>query len=89
MASGEATIVNKYGFHVRPSTTFSQLAKQFAADIHVEVNGARVDGKSVMELMTLGATRGAVVRIEAEGADADEAVAALVGHINDRFGGIE
>lgn len=88
-ASGESTILNKYGFHVRPSTQFMQKAREFKADITVEVNGLRADGKSIMQLMALGAMQGAVVKISAKGADADEAVAVLNSLIQGRFGGID
>ncbi len=85
----ETVLQNKYGFHARPSTTFALLAKQYQAAITVCVDGIKVDGKSVMALMSLGATRGSRVRIEAEGEDAEKAVAALKSHVDDRFGGIE
>ena len=88
-ANGESTILNKYGFHVRPSTQFMQKAREFKSDITVEVNGVRADGKSIMQLMALGAMQGAVVKINAKGDDADEAVAVLNALIQNRFGGID
>lgn len=88
-ASGESTILNKYGFHVRPSTQFMQKAREFKSDITVEVNSLRADGKSIMQLMALGAMQGAVVKISAKGADAEEAVAVLCALVQNRFGGID
>jgi Phosphotransferase System HPr (HPr) Family len=88
-ASGESTILNKYGFHVRPSTQFMQKAREFKSDITVEVNNLRADGKSIMQLMALGAMQGAIVKISAKGADAEEAVAVLCALVQDRFGGID
>ncbi len=88
-ASGESTILNKYGFHVRPSTQFMQKAREFKSDITVEVNSLRADGKSIMQLMALGAMQGAVVKISAKGVDAEEAVAVLCALVQDRFGGID
>ena len=88
-ASGESAILNKYGFHVRPSTQFMQAAREFKSDITVEVNGLRADGKSIMQLMALGAMQGAVVRISARGADAGEAVGILSALVQSRFGGID
>jgi phosphocarrier protein len=88
-ASQEVTIINKYGFHARPSTTFSQLARCFKSVIKVETNGLSGDGKSVMGLMSLGAPQGTVIRIIAQGEDAIAAVKALSEHVTDRFGGIE
>lgn len=88
-ASGETAILNKYGFHVRPSTQFMQKAREFQSDITVEVDNLRADGKSIMQLMALGAMQGAVVKITAKGPDASDAVATLVGLIQGRFGGID
>ena len=88
-ASAETAILNKYGFHVRPSTQFMQKAREFKSDITVEVDNIRADGKSIMQLMALGAMQGAAVRITAKGEDANEAVAALTALIQNRFGGID
>lgn len=88
-ASAETAILNKYGFHVRPSTQFMQKARDYKSDITVEVDGMRADGKSIMQLMALGAMQGAVVKIIAKGADAEEAVAGLIALIEGRFGGID
>ncbi len=87
--SAETPILNKYGFHVRPSTQFMQMAQGFDADIKVEVDGIAADGKSIMQLMALGAMQGAVVRITASGYDAPEAVNSLVNLVKSRFGGID
>ncbi|MDR1533634.1 MAG: HPr family phosphocarrier protein [Planctomycetota bacterium] len=85
----ETPILNKYGFHVRPSTQFMQKAKEFQADIRVEVDGVAADGKSIIQLMTLCAMQGAKVRIIASGPDARLASEALVTLIQGRFGGID
>ena len=87
--SAETTILNKYGFHVRPSTQFMQKAREFQSDITVEVENLRADGKSIMQLMALGAMQGAGVKITAKGSDAKEAVSVLVALIQGRFGGID
>lgn len=88
-ASAETVILNKYGFHVRPSTQFMQKAREFDSEITVEVDDLRADGKSIMQLMALGAMQGAKVRITAKGQDADQAVASLAALIQGRFGGID
>ena len=87
--SATTVILNKYGFHVRPSTQFMQMAREFQAEIQVEVDGVQADGKSIMQLMALGAMAGATVKITAKGADAQEAVHSLVNLIKSRFGGID
>ena len=87
--SAETAILNKYGFHVRPSTQFMQMAREYQAEINVEVDNLRADGKSIMQLMALGAMQGATVKITAKGPDAQEAVNSLVNLIKSRFGGID
>ena len=88
-AKSEAVILNKYGFHVRPSTQFMQAARQFKSEITVEVNSIRADGKSIMQLMALGAMQGEKVEITASGEDAERAAATLSSLIAGRFGGID
>lgn len=85
----DAEIINQYGFHARPSTSFSTLAKQFKSSVTVAADGAEVDGKSIMGLMSLGVQQGKVIRIQADGEDEQEALAALTAHVADRFGGID
>ncbi len=85
----ETVVQNKYGFHVRPSTRFMQLAKRFRSGVRVETGGLSADGKSIMELMTLGAARGSSLAITAEGPDEAEAAAALKQLVDESFGGIE
>ncbi|MDR2391359.1 MAG: HPr family phosphocarrier protein [Planctomycetota bacterium] len=85
----DAEIVNKYGFHVRPSTQFMQKAKEFQSNVTVEANGVMADGKSIMQLMTLCAVRGTKIRITAIGPDAGQATEALAELIRKRFGGID
>ena len=72
-AQGDAVVADPVGLHARPAAAFVRLAGTF--DAEVTVNGA--DGGSVLELMALGITQGQIVHIEANGADATAAVAAL------------
>ena len=86
MPQREVEIVNKLGLHARASAKLTQTASKFAADVWVSRNGRRVNAKSIMGVMMLAAGRGSRVAIETEGADADQALAALVTLIEDRFG---
>lgn len=85
----DVTLINRYGFHVRPSTSFSQLAMRFPCDIEVTTGGQTVDGKSVMGLMTLGAVCGAVITIQVDGEEAEAAVKALRELVESSFNGID
>ena len=86
MPSAELTIANKLGLHARASAKLTQLASAFAAEVWLTRNGRRVNAKSIMGVMMLAAGKGATVVVEAEGTDADEAMAALLALIADKFG---
>jgi phosphocarrier protein len=77
MPSKELTISNKLGIHARPAAQFVKMASQFDSEIHVEKDGEEVDGKSIMGLMMLAAGHGSILTVNAEGADAEEALNAL------------
>ncbi len=84
-ASSQVTIINKLGLHARPAMSFVDTASGFKSDIQVTKDGQVVDGKSIMQLMMLAATEGSELHIEAEGPDAEQAVAALVKLVGSRF----
>jgi phosphocarrier protein HPr len=72
-----AKIRNRLGLHARAAVKFVQLASKFKAEIKVIKDGNDVNGKSIMGLLTLVAAFGMEIVIVAEGADAEQAVAAL------------
>ena len=86
MASAELTIVNKLGLHARASAKLTQVASSFKSEVWLSRNGRRVNAKSIMGVMMLAAGKGACVTVEADGADADAALAAIRALIADRFG---
>ncbi len=71
------TVLNEEGLHARPASLFAQMANQFNARILVTRGEESVDGKSILSILTLGATKGVQLTIRAEGADADLAVEQL------------
>ena len=79
------TICNRRGLHARAAARIAKLAEGFSADISVGANGLTVSALSSMGLMLLAAGPGTNVKIEATGAAAEEAVAALVAMIETRF----
>ena len=79
-------IINKLGLHARASTKLTQTASQYASEIWIELNGRRVNAKSIMGVMMLAASKGSTVTLEASGADESAALEALVNLINNRFG---
>jgi len=86
MPSVEAHIVNKLGLHARAAAKLTHIASGFQSDIWLSRSGRRVNAKSIMGVMMLAAGRGATVTVEADGADADAALAAITRLIADRFG---
>jgi phosphocarrier protein HPr len=86
MPSMEAEIVNKLGLHARASAKLTQAASEFKSEIWLSRSGRRVNAKSIMGVMMLAAGQGSTVRIEADGPDADGAIAAIVKLISDKFG---
>lgn len=86
VARQETKIRNRAGMHARAAVKFVQLAAHFKSDIRVWKDGASVNGKSIMGLLTLVAALGIEIIIEAEGPDAPEAVAALAALVDSGFG---
>jgi phosphocarrier protein len=78
-------IVNIRGLHARASAKFVKLASTFDADVRVSKDGQTVDARSIMGLMMLAAGPGCCIEIEAEGADAAAAVAALEQLVGAKF----
>lgn len=85
----QTLVVHPQGLHARPAALFVQLAKRFASAITVTKGRQRVDGKSIMGLLTLAVETGSQVRIAAEGPDAQEAVDRLCHFLSRRFDSLD
>jgi phosphocarrier protein HPr len=86
MPSKSASIINKLGLHARAAAKLTHVAGEFQCEIWLSRSGRRVNAKSIMGVMMLAAGKGSEVLIEADGVDADAALAALGALIADRFG---
>ena len=78
-------ITNGLGLHLRPAGRLVRLAQQFRSEVQVSCNGRVANGKSILDLMTLGAECGARLEVEISGPDVEEATAELCALIQDRF----
>jgi phosphotransferase system HPr (HPr) family protein len=78
-------IVNPNGLHARPAERLARLAMQFESRIEVLCRNERVDAKSILHLLTLGATQGTELILEADGHDARQAVDSLAEYIAGGF----
>lgn len=85
MTSTEITIINKLGLHARAAAKLVSTAATYSCQIKVGYPDRMVDGKSIMAVMMLAASKGTNIHIHAEGQDAEHALAALVDLINRRF----
>jgi len=82
----EVRIANRLGLHARAAARFVHLANRYGAKISVSKGGSRVDGKSILGLLTLAAREGTVLRLAAEGDDGPEALRELEALVRSRFG---
>lgn len=80
-------IVNRLGLHARPAAELVKLAGRFTSEIHLEKDGLRVNGKSIMGVLMLAAEQGSELVIQGEGDDAAEAVEALADLVRRGFDG--
>src|SRR5262245_59124180 len=79
------TVTNPQGLHARPADQFAKVARRFASRIEVVKGNERVDGKSILAILTLAAESGTELVIEATGADAPSAVEALAALVARNF----
>ena len=86
MIKATVRINNKLGLHARASAKLSKLAGSFRADVSLSRNGRRVNAKSIMGVMMLAAGQGTEITLETDGEREEEAMAALLVLIGDKFG---
>jgi phosphocarrier protein len=78
-------ITHELGLHLRAASRWVDVARQFSSDVHVSWNGRAADGKSILDLVALGAGLGALLEIEVTGPDSEEASEALSALAERRF----
>jgi len=86
MPDKTVTIVNKLGLHARAAAKFVTLASSFASDIKVARNSQEVNGKSIMGVMMLAASKGTDITLIINGNDETEAIEKLSALVQERFG---
>jgi len=85
MTEKEVTIKNRAGIHARPAALIVQTASKFNSKIHMIKDNEKINAKSIMGIITLGAGYNSKLRIQAEGPDEQEAVNALAELFDRRF----
>ncbi|MDA8429303.1 MAG: HPr family phosphocarrier protein [Geobacteraceae bacterium] len=86
MLRNEFLIINKLGLHARASALFVKTASRFTADVKLAKEGVEVNGKSIMGIMMLAASKGTTVNLSIDGADEVEAMQTIGDLINNGFG---
>jgi len=86
MIKTKTTISNKLGLHARASAKLTKLAGSFPCEVWISKGDRRVNAKSIMGVMMLAAGIGSDVEVEADGAQEQEAVEALLALMADKFG---
>lgn len=86
MASRDITIINRLGLHARAAAKFVNTASRFQSEIYLARDGREVNGKSIMGVMMLAASQGTNLVVTATGEDENEALEALEGLVQERFG---
>lgn len=82
----ELVVSNKVGIHARPAAMFVKLAARFEADVFLEKDGERINGKSIMGLLMLAAGPGCKLKLEICGADAELAAKEIQELFENKFG---
>jgi phosphocarrier protein HPr len=86
MLTHEYLIINKLGLHARASALFVKTASRFASEVKLAKEDVEVNGKSIMGIMMLAASKGTTVRLTLEGPDEAEALQTIGELITNGFG---
>ena len=85
MQEKQITIINKLGLHARAAAKLINVTSSFSSDIQLNKDGRQVDGKSIMSVMMLAASKGTELTISTSGEDEQQALEAIEQLINNRF----
>jgi phosphotransferase system HPr (HPr) family protein len=72
----------KDGLHARPAMQLAELARKFSSSVKVTKESRVVDGKSILEVLTLAADNGTELVVDVDGEDEEEAIKALIGFLD-------
>jgi phosphocarrier protein len=86
MPTIDLVVTNKLGLHARAAAKLTQLAGRFQSEIFISRGAQRVNAKSIMGVMMLAAGLGVTVRVDARGADEDQALADIRALFDHKFG---
>ena len=84
--SCEVVVMLEHGLHLSPAAQIVKTAQAYRSSLIIQKGDRRIDGKSMLDLMTLAAERGSRLRLEAQGEDAEQALKAIVALFEGNFG---
>ena len=85
-AEKQVLVTNERGLHARAATQLVQMAAKYPCEVTLAKDGSEVNGKSIMGVLMLVASKGTMLTVAAKGESAAEAVASIVVLIEDKFG---
>ncbi|MEX0771213.1 MAG: HPr family phosphocarrier protein [Balneolaceae bacterium] len=85
MIRKKITILNEAGLHARPSAALVKLSSKFESDFFIQMQGYKVNGKSILGVMTLAAEHGAELELITEGPDEDVAMESITELFENKF----
>lgn len=85
MVSQEVIILNRAGIHARPAALIVETANRYSSQIYIEKDGSRINAKSIMGILTLGAAYKTPLLIITEGEDESDALRNIVTLFENRF----
>lgn len=85
MVSKKVSVKNESGLHARPSSVLVKTASKFESDFYISMYGYKVNGKSILGVMTLAAEKGAEMELIFEGPDEEEALRVITNLFDNKF----
>ncbi len=85
MSSAQVVVKNRAGVHARPASLIVKTANKFKSDLFFERGDTKINGKSIMGVITLGAGHKTELTVITEGEDEEQALAAIVSLFENRF----
>lgn len=85
MTTKTVKVLNESGLHARPASTLVKTASRFTSDFYIKMYGYKVNGKSILGVMTLAAEYGAEMELILDGPDEEEAMETIAGLFYNKF----
>ncbi len=86
MIEKKVKIINNAGLHTRPAATIVKLAAKYKSDFYIYKDGLKINGKSIIGVMTLAAEKGSELTLVFDGEDEKEAAEEIVKYFEEGFG---